>query len=230
MVFQMKKLFLSRDASNECLAKLRSMGFDIVLLPPYSRLPKPTASHADMLLFRTEDGLLCYRGYYEENKAVFSSINTIFSETEAAAEYPRDIALDALCMNGIVYGKEQCVSREILSRAKSFRAVKQGYARCSVLKLGESAAVTADAGLAAALAEDGIDVLRISPGAISLPGYDFGFIGGASFSTEDSVMFFGDHMTHPDGRRIEEFAASHGFCCTALDNTQLCDIGGAVII
>ena len=58
--------------------------------------------------------------------------------------------------------------------------VSQGYAKCSTCVVGEDAIITYDRGIAKAADAAGMDVLVIEPGHVDLPGYDTGFIGGAS--------------------------------------------------
>ena len=82
-----------------------------------------------------------------------------------------------------IFGKESNASRYIINYAKQsgkrFVNVNQGYSKCSVAKVSEKAAITADSSLYKAMTEQGIDVLLISQGNITLKGYDCGFIGAS---------------------------------------------------
>ena len=80
--------------------------------------------------------------------------------------------------------------------------VKQGYAKCSLCIVSENAVITADEGLAYTLCRAGLDVLKIIPGCIRLPGYGYGFIGGCCGKLDAATMAFaGDPLTHPDGKK-----------------------------
>ena len=129
------------------------------------------ACHPDSLLFPLPDGsLLVFADYYRENRELFESTGLCFVTTDepVGAEYPRDVPLNALPLGGVLYGRLDSVSDVIKSAYGRHVNVKQGYARCSVLALGERAAVTADRGLAYALLSEGVDVLLLPPGGILL--------------------------------------------------------------
>ena len=108
--------------------------------------------------------------------------------------------------------------------------VNQSYPNCSILKIDEQSAVTSDRGLYKALCENGIDTLLIEEGHISLPPYEYGFIGGASGVYGDKVMFFGNIDLHPDGEKIRKFIQEKGKRCISLSDAPLRDLGGMIFI
>ena len=75
-----------------------------------------------------------------------------------------------------------------------------------------------------------IDVLKISSGNIGIEQYNYGFIGGASFTYGETVYFFGDINKHPDGDFVVQAINRRNkkICC--LSDDLLYDYGGAVII
>ena len=106
--------------------------------------------------------------------------------------------------------------------------VKQGYAKCSLCIVSENAVITADEGLAYTLCRAGLDVLKIIPGCIRLPGYGYGFIGGCCGKLDAATMAFaGDPLTHPDGKKILSFMERHGVKPRNLlgQGEKLIDIG-----
>ena len=76
---------------------------------------------------------------------------------------------------------------------------KQGYHACTTLALTKNSAITADEGIKKALTAEGIDVTLIENGDISLPPYEYGFIGGASFFDNNTLFTFGDVKKHKNG-------------------------------
>ena len=106
---------------------------------------------------------------------------------------------------------------------------KQGYPACSVLHFGNSA-ITADRGLAQVLSENGIKVTLIRPGYISLPPYEYGFIGGASGVVDKNVYFFGDLSTHPDCEIIRKAVIAEGYAPISLSDEKLADFGGIIAL
>jgi hypothetical protein len=104
--------------------------------------------------------------------------------------------------------------------------VSQGYAHCSTLIISENAIITADTGIAAEAQKTGLDVLLISSGHISLPPYEYGFIGGAGGAYGDRIYLCGSLKHHPDGESIKSFCTKHGKKTVELSDAPLCDVGG----
>ena len=108
--------------------------------------------------------------------------------------------------------------------------IKQGYAKCSSMLLGD-AVVTADTGIYRTAAAHGIDALLISQGGVEIEKYDTGFIGGASGALgKGKTAVFGDIRSHPDGKKILAFARAHGEEIISLGKGALFDYGGIVRI
>jgi len=129
------------------------------------------------------------------------------------------------------------VSRDSLLLDKNIKEFKriidvnQGYARCSVAVIDKNSVITADEAIARKLSGEGFDVLRIRPGCIELPGYDYGFIGGCCGKlSSDKILFCGNPLNHPDGRLITEFIKSKDIEIITTDESNLFDFGGIVQI
>ena len=205
---------------------------DLRPLSPSSRLPKETAAHADMLLFSRGDRLFVPAYYFEENQALFAGTDVTTAAETHGDKYPADILMNAFVLQGCLYGRVDRVADAILSDCgkEGIRPVpvRQGYARCSAALLPEGA-ITADVGIYRALRANGAEALLIPAGHIELPGYDCGFIGGASFYMDGCLYFFGSIEAHPAYEKINDFCISHGVTPVSLGNGPLCDYGGALV-
>ena len=223
--------------------KLRLLGFNVLTLPPFSKLSEAVASHTDMLLCRVNNELVSYADYCEEASYVFSDLSFFtvgkglrftFTADEVAPEYPNDVGLNALVMGKRMFCRKESASSTLIALAErngyEIVNVKQGYPACTVLKLSDEAALTADRGMAKILTEHGIRVTLIEQGNISLPPHEYGFIGGAGSVHKGNLYLFGDVSTHPDGDRIIEAAAAEGLKVTSLCNGVLRDLGGMLFI
>jgi hypothetical protein len=104
--------------------------------------------------------------------------------------------------------------------------VNQGYPACTVLKLSDSLAITADMGMKKALEKNGIEVYLIENGEISLPPYKYGFIGGCAGIHEDKIYFLGDPSLHPSYEIIKTGASKAGLEIVSLSDEKLSDLGG----
>lgn len=202
-------LFLDDRVPSILLNAIEKLEIEPILLPQYDLLPTPVSSHPDMLLYDLGEKLLVYRDYYEKNRKLFDGIPVILTDHVAGNLYPGDVGMDALCLGDTVYCLKQATCPEILCD-KEIVSVKQGYAACSALKVNENAIVTADTSIASAAEKNGVSVLRIRTGYVTLSGYAYGFIGGCAFRQEDTLYFAGDLRTHPDGEAIAAFCNNNG--------------------
>lgn len=219
--------------------KLTMLGYRVLALPPFSRLSEAVASHPDMLIKRVGNEYISYADYCEEASYVFSdpsvwSVGTgmrfTFTADEAASDYPRDVGLNALTMGGKLFCRVRSASEALLRSAEQngleIVNTNQGYPACTVLKLNEEAAITADKGMARLLREHGIRVTLIEQGHISLPPHEYGFIGGAGEVTDGKLYLFGNPSNHPDGDKIIAAAEAEGLTVIPLCDGALCDLGG----
>ncbi len=206
--------------------------FKIIALPPYERLAYPVSCHPDMLMFVKDKKIVIHDNYYEANSEIFAPFfyNITLSNEKMGSKYPDDILFNALALGDTLFCKSQSVSSHILKMFKKTADVAQGYAACSTLALSDSAIITADSSIARAARDNLIDVLQITQGNIKLPGYLYGFIGGASFVYKKTVYFFGNIDTHPDSELIKAFIHNRDMDFICLDpRLPLCDFGSGKI-
>lgn len=204
-------ILISDMADNGIIELLKEFKSDVILLPKYHALPRPVSSHADMLFFRYRDRLFGFSEYLRDNIELFKKKKNIIPIRQIPSEkYPNDILLNSVLLreksdDAFILGAEKFMADELKNLPERKVTVKQGYAHCSSCIVGDSSVITSDRGIAAACAENGCDVLLISPGGIILEGYDTGFIGGASGIAGETFFFFGDPFTHNDGQRMIDF-------------------------
>ena len=220
-------LFLSEAMPEEMKVNLPL--HPVRFLAPFAELSLPVASHPDMLLFPTGNELIVPKRYYEDNPSLFDGISLAVTDEIFRGGYPNEVRLNALRVRETVFGHEKALSPLIRDRFRIVN-VKQGYARCSVCMVDEDHFITADPSLFKALREKRKDVLSVSPGFINLPGYETGFIGGASFSFANAIYFFGDLFRHPDGKRMADYIEKSGKTPICLGKRDLVDLGGAVFV
>lgn len=216
-------------------------GYRVITLPPFSRLSEAVASHPDMLIKKIGNDYVSYADYCEEASYVFSDLSLLtigsgaifsFSADDVTPKYPCDVGLNALEMNGKLFCRKASASEMMLGYAEKAGLeivnVNQGYPACTVLKLSETAAITADAGMAKALEKHGIRVTLIAAGSISLPPHEYGFIGGSGEVDDDKLYFFGNPALHPDGKKIVAAANAEGLTVVPLSTLPLRDLGGII--
>ncbi len=210
--------------------EIEKRGVKIRRLPPFPALDAPVASHPDMLLLPLDGKLILPEEYYAENCRLFDGVDILCAEDVFSADYPHDVALNALETEKGVFCLEKSASRRIKESGRKIINVAQGYTRCSCCKVNENALITADPSIAVAAKDAGCDVLEVCSAQIRLPGYPYGFIGGCSGATDKEILFFGKIEDHPDYPSIEEFIYSHGKKPVSLSDEPLTDYGGIVFI
>ena len=223
----------------EALFALEREGFEAILLPSASYLQPAVASHTDMLMFLGFDRLFCHRRYYESNTELIDKICKIsgyeisISDEPTGEKYPSDVLFNAFAVGNKLICNTKTVSSLILDAARlegyEIINVPQGYTKCSVCIVSDSALITADRSIYEAC-RDFFDVLLISEGHISLPPYSYGFIGGTAGAYLDKVYFCGSTDTHPDGNRIKEFCKKHKKISISLADSELQDVGSLFFI
>ena len=221
----MKTLFISNQIPDILCSIFTDMGLNVVLLPPDPSLPEPVSCHADMLMF----GNILQKDYYKRNKELFGGYDIVLAEEKFGKEYPKDVLLNAFAVGDTLFGRLESVSVKIKEQYPKAVNLRQGYAKCSTLLFGNNA-ITADKGIGSVLTEHGLNVLIITSGHIALPGYDYGFIGGASFVYKNIVYFFGDLEKHPDCVKICNFIEDAGYVPAYDIDYPLTDFGGAIIL
>lgn len=161
------------------------------------------------------------------------NISMTFTEDIQKNEYPYDAIFNALTVKNYIFYKEDTVSAAIKEYAKSagLTAIptKQGYPACTTLAFG-GAAITADRGMARVMSDVGIKVTLIENGSISLPPYDYGFIGGAAGSVNKEVYFLGNLDSHPSCEIIKKAVFEEGYLPISLSDEPLSDLGRILFI
>ena len=220
---------------------LLKRGYTVLKLPRCPHMTEAISSHPDSLIFRIGNTVAATCGYCETASYVFTdmrelcpSLRFAFIDVELGDRHPQDARMNAVAIGKFLLANKKTVVPEIIELAEkegyTLLNVNQSYPNCSILKLNDENVITSDEGIARVLEENGINVLRIRQGGISLPPYDYGFIGGASGVDGDTVYFLGDIMTHPDGEKITEFIESLGMKAVSLTDGELVDLGGILFI
>ena len=179
-------------------------------------------------------------GYAVCEPSVFESYNDFIAsagcipvkgKTVLQCTYPKDIAYNIAVVSDYVFHNTKYTDCEIVKLAseKEFVNVRQGYCGCSICNVGD-AIITSDMSVYKAASKLDVDCLLITGASVRLDGFDYGFIGGASFCFGDTVYFFGKITDHPDYLKIKSFCKKHGFGICGLSDDILSDYGSLIIL
>lgn len=210
---------------------LSKLGLNIILCPPCAKLYPAVSGHPDMQLTIINDKNIVIQKRIDKKmlrQLSCFSINLIYSSNELNENYPQDIILNSLIMGDIFIHKISATDPALMDMVKDKKHinVNQGYTKCSTAVINERAAITSDLGIAAALRNEGIDVLTIPPGDIELPGLNYGFIGGAcGLLDESKLAFFGDLQYYAYGTQVLSFLEKYNVEPIYLKKGKLTDRG-----
>lgn len=208
-------IYLSEKADVHLLRYLDAIGCEVTLIRENPALGRAVGAHADLHICRVGDG-------------------AVFAEQEDFSPlYPENAAFCAVCLDRYIIHRLDITAPAVLARARELSLtpvnVRQGYTRCSTVVVSGDAIITSDRGIYnAGLSLSGVDVLLVSEGHVSLPGYPMGFLGGASGRVGDEVIFNGDLSRHPDFWAISDFICAHGAKVRYFPEYELCDIGSII--
>lgn len=219
---------------------VENLGVNILPIPDNPYVDARLSGHADLSVLHLGGNRLLLAPYLKggsfSQQLEYRGFNIKFADIEQSALYPNDAQINVCILgNKVIYNPKTVPDAIVKYLAIGDRAVqiisKQGYSRCSVCIVSDNAIITADEGICRSAKAHGIDVLKIRPGYIDLPGFDYGFIGGASFKISDTRLAFTGRLdSHPDAEQIIEFASLHNVNIVYITDKPAFDIGGAIPI
>lgn len=233
----MKKRVIIGAVNSAVIDFLKQIDYDVVIAENNKKVLPQLANHVDLSILRINEQTFAIDEY---NKNIiellkYEGYNILKIKMQDNALYPYDCMLN----HCIISDKIIC---NIKSLDKTLKAlyednsleiinVNQGYVGCSTIVLNNSL-ITDDESIYKVAIKNHIESILVSKGSVSLEGFDYGFIGGASFVDDEnkSVVFFGNIRLHNDYKKIKEFITSKGFTINYISDFPLTDYGGAVII
>lgn len=228
----MKSVLLCGTAPVWLQKAFSEYGYSLICLGTCKALPDPTAGHIDLMsasiagtLFLAEEAEPLFRPYipYEQK--------TVICTRTLGKKYPKDVLLSVRQSGRHLICHPRYSAKEIRYFAEKCHItcipVHQGYVACTTLAIADRAVITDDPSIAKTLQASGLKVLQVLKGSVNLPGYNYGFLGGASVYLNGTVYFFGDLRCHADFRKIEAFLKRIGVPWVSLKaGMPLQDIGG----
>jgi hypothetical protein len=218
---------------------LEKLGAEVIWTPDIPSLPPQTAGHADMAAaYLSEGRVILARELTDampglKEQLLSRGFTVLSADKPLGNRYPSDCGLNACIVGDYVILNPRAVDITLLDALSDKIRIQtaQGYARCSVCVVREGAVMSSDAGIVRACRAAGLDVLELQAGHIALAGYDYGFIGGATFKLgADTLAFTGSIAHHPDAGRITAFLRKWGVQPVMLTREPIFDIGGAVLL
>ena len=206
----------------------------VLWIPDNPCLDDRVAGHADLSVFIHKNNAVVSEAEEFDclvNLLTIKGIKTDRSQKQGAV-YPADAGLCVSVVGNTWIFNPKTTDPAIQRLAGNSKInTAQGYTRCSICPVSDTALITSDQDIAVKARHAGLDVLSISPGNIVLPGYPYGFIGGASIRIDPAtIAFTGTLKDHPDRERMKAFLAKYGQTALYLTDRPVFDIGGAAAL
>jgi hypothetical protein len=231
---------INPDTPQAVITELVCNGISPVTIPLCPYVERPIAGHPDIQLCIINHHIV----YQPEIDSSFlHSLSSLLSNKKYAlvrgqsmlrANYPDDCAYNCAYTGSIAFHNTKVTDssiKEILTQCSDpLIHVNQGYTKCSTCIVDSKAIITSDISIHTAAVKNGIDSLLIQPGYIELPGYQYGFIGGASGMCSDTIYFTGRLNHHPNYSDIMNFIKSHNKKIIYLSDFPAIDLGSIFFI
>ena len=210
------KAYVSEKASDELKAFLKGRGCSISEVFAHAKVHEAIACHPDVYYCMLPEGL--YEG----------------DPSKLSPDYPGDVLYNAAAV-GTHFICSRYTDPGLIEEAKrqglSPVIVPQGYVKCNLAVLDPNHIITEDDGIAKVLSSvEDIECLHIKAGEVALPGFKYGFIGGACGVIGNTVFFSGDLSSHSSFTKIMDFCSSCGLETKWFSSYPLTDIGSVYIV
>lgn len=215
---------------------LRIRGYEIIEVGKTEAVYDAVSRHADIYLCKIGDELIVSPEQYPLIREDLARCRVPYSvgACPLGRRYPASIKYNAAQLGGYLIHLTSCTDSMILDKAKKAGLkpihVKQGYTKCNLVIVDENSCITSDKGMAAVLSDYGIDILLITQGHVKLPGFPYGFLGGASGRVGSEILFNGDLSAHPDFKIIKDFIEKRGLKAVWFKDYPLEDVGSMIHI
>ena len=235
-----KIVLIGEEYAQNLEIPLKNMGVIPIFVPNNPCVDNRIKGHADISVLHLGKNKLMLAPYLK-GSGLDKKLSEIGMEIEYAdiiqnPFYPNDAALNlCICGTKLIYNPKSVPSSIVdyltIEEGLEKLIVKQGYTKCSVCVVREDAIITSDEVIHKRAVEAGINSLKICEGYIELPGYDYGFIGGAAFKlSHDTLAFTGNLNNHPDKNNILNFLSLHNINTVYITEFPAFDIGSVIQI
>ncbi len=230
------KTLIAGGLSDETARGLKKYSIEIINTKPVENVDKRIRRHADLVFLPLGDNnsAIAKEADYLTGIEPICGMNLIKSDISLSAEYPYDCPLNCVIIGKYMICNVDTVRKDVLEycRRNSFEIlnVKQGYTKCSVVPVSESAVITDDISIYNECREK-LDVLFVDKGFVRLDGFEYGFIGGSAGKLGCNLLAFTGRIYDDLIRNeIENFCSLHNVQWVYLSDEKIYDVGSIIPI
>ncbi|MDP4152272.1 MAG: hypothetical protein Q8865_02365 [Bacillota bacterium] len=226
---QASTVIISKTAAELFEQKLRKLNIEALIVGSCPDLAGPVSDHPDMQLLHTGGRTFVLAA---NSALLFDTqkigMNAVYAE-KLKHDYPDDIMLNAAILDDKMFCLKKHISKKLFEFPFKVISVKQGYSKCSICVVDENSIITEDLSIHEAAMRNGIASLLITKGYVSIDGYDYGFIGGATGKLSENLLAFtGKIDSHPDKDKILNFIDARNIKPLFLTDKDIFDVGSII--
>ena len=233
----------------EAKKNLKKLG-NVLFINPTSITYNSICSHSDIFFFQKDDTLIyalnAPKRIIKELKK--RKIKLIEGKKEVGKKYPETVPYNAVGIGNLLIHNLKYTDETILSSYENHINVNQGYTRCNLLALNESAFITSDVGIFNAVnSQQTTDnslypheslvetygrtsVLYIDPKQIKLEGQKNGFFPGCCGVWKNNLIVCGSTKNLKEKTELDRFMKDNNFNLIELYDGDLVDVGSVFLI
>lgn len=214
---------------------LKSLNVNVIKVPKHPHLYDAIDGHPDIQLniIDSKTIIVAKNSHKKLFNAIPKKFNIIESSYNLEYDYPKNVYLNAVNLKNSFIHNLKFTDPTLLHHIKGKKLIniKQGYSKCSIAIVSEDALITSDKGIYNTLTPLGFDILLIPSGDISLPGLDYGFIGGTcGLISKNKMVFFGNLENHSYGNQVKNFLIKYNVEPIYLSSDKLIDRGSILTV
>lgn len=227
---------INPDTPQPVIDGLFKYGFTPVTIPLCPHVDRPIAGHPDIQLCLVNNTIV----YHPDIDSSFlqllshTTYDLVRGQSILQSSYPLDCAYNCAYTGKVAFHNtkvtDSSIKQALNQCSDPLIHVNQGYTKCSTCIVDKDAIITQDISIHKAALRNSINSLLIKPGFIELPGYKYGFLGGASGRCSDTIYFTGHLNHHPDYMHIQHFIETHNKKIAFLSDLPAIDIGSIFFI
>ena len=191
------------------------------------------SNHPDIFFSKVDNTLYYSPNTPEEYIQLLISKGTKISKGSkpVGLKYPHSALYNAVITERFFIHNQKITDTNLMQSigTRKIINVKQGYCRCSLLPLKNISFITSDEGINKKLLTEDLNILKVNPDGIILPGEEYGLFGGTSGISGDRIFIVGNLNYFPEGNKVRDFLNNLNYEIIELYNGPLFD-GGSILI
>jgi hypothetical protein len=211
--------------------RLETLG-EVLWMPPQKHVYQSIAAHPDIFFCQTQESFIVAPNAPAEitEKLIQSGATIITGQKRIGEKHPETVYYNAVFTTSFFIHNTKLSDETLLRHAAGKKRIHttQGYTRCNLLPLSDTAFLCSDRNIEQNLLRQDAEVLFVRPEEILLPGVRHGFIGGCCGVFGKTVVVIGSLSKHSQSDEIRKFIGNHDMEIIELYDETLWDGGGVL--